>query len=127
MIILTKVNSMDTIVLGERLRKIRKRLGLRQHEIAEAANVTQPAISRLENGEDIFSSALIKVLKFYESLISLNYLFSDDFDAESDKLFYYIREGSLNNLQGEISKAYESLGDLQKSIRDYVTNYSVTK
>ena len=118
---------MESIVLGERLKKIRKRLGLRQLEIAEATNVTQPAISRLENGEEIYSSALIKVLKFYESMISLNYLFSDDFDAESDKLFYYIREGSLDNLQGEISKAYESIGALQESIQEYVANYLSNK
>ena len=43
---------MELKVLGERLRMIRKHLGINQQQLADATNLTQPAISRLEKGED---------------------------------------------------------------------------
>ena len=56
---------MDAKRLGERLRKIRKQLGITQLQLAEATKLTQPAISRLENGEEIYASGLLAVLEFY--------------------------------------------------------------
>ena len=51
---------------------IRKHLGIKQQQLAEATNLTQPAISRLENGEEVYSSALLAVLTFYKDKINLD-------------------------------------------------------
>ena len=53
---------MDSIILGERLRQIRLMLGLTQKELAEATHLTQPVMSRLENGEEVYASVLLSVL-----------------------------------------------------------------
>ena len=60
---------MDLKVLGERLRMIRKHLGINQQELADATNLTQPAISRLEKGEEVYASTLLAVLSFYQDKI----------------------------------------------------------
>ena len=50
---------MELKVLGERLRMIRKHLGINQQELADATNLTQPAISRLEKGDEVYASTLL--------------------------------------------------------------------
>ena len=57
---------MELKVLGERLRMIRKHLGINQQELADATNLTQPAISRLEKGDEVYASTLLAVLSFYQ-------------------------------------------------------------
>ena len=54
----------DAKRLGERLRWIRKQLGITQLQLAEATKLTQPAISRLENGEEVYASGILAVLLF---------------------------------------------------------------
>ena len=65
---------------------IRKRLGIRQQQLAEATNLTQPTVSRLENGEEVFSSALLAVLGFYQDKISLDCLFDPDSETDDEML-----------------------------------------
>ena len=67
--------------LGERLRMIRRHLGISQQQLAKATNLTQPAISRLENGEEVYASALLAVLNFYREKVSLDHLFDPDLDS----------------------------------------------
>lgn len=80
---------MDAKILGERLRLIRKRLGITQKQLAEATNLTQSVMSRMEKGEEIYASALLSIIYFYQGKINLNYLFSPEFNAESDRLLTY--------------------------------------
>ena len=77
---------MDGKILGQRLRQIRKRLGITQQQLAEATNLTQSVMSRLEKGEEIYASALLGIIYYYQGKINLNYLFAPDFDADSDRL-----------------------------------------
>ena len=77
---------MDVRILGHRLRLIRKRLGITQQQLAEATNLTQSVMSRMEKGEEIYASALLSIIFYYQGKINLNYLFAPDFDAESDRL-----------------------------------------
>ena len=93
---------MDAKILGERLRQIRKRLGITQKQLAEATNLTQSVMSRLENGEEIYASALLTILYYYQGKISLDYLFSPDFDAESDRLLSSFKEGELQSFRHQI-------------------------
>lgn len=67
--------------LGERLRMIRRHIGINQQQLAKATNLTQPTISRLENGEEVYASALLAVLNFYREKVSLDNLFDPDLDS----------------------------------------------
>lgn len=60
---------------------IRRHLGISQQQLAKATNLTQPAISRLENGEEVYASALLAVLKFYQDKVSLDSLFDPNLDT----------------------------------------------
>ena len=111
-----RIIMMDTILLGKRLKQVRKKLGIRQTELAMAIQSTQPAISRLEKGEETYSSTIIGVLKFYGNIISLDYLFSEDFDVESDQLFYYIRKRALQKLHNEISMISDSIDAFKEAL-----------
>ena len=78
----------DSRTLGERLRLIRKQLKITQKQLAEATNLTQSAMSRLENGEEVYASALLSVLHYYYGKVSLDNLFATDFCAEKERLRY---------------------------------------
>ena len=79
---------MELKVLGERLRMIRKHLGINQQELADATNLTQPAISRLEKGDEVYASTLLAVLSFYQDKVSLDHLIATDLDTgQADQLY----------------------------------------
>ena len=60
---------MDSKILGERLRQIRLMLGMTQKELAWATHLSQPVLSRLENGEEVYASVLLSVLYYYQGKI----------------------------------------------------------
>ena len=93
---------MDAKIFGERLRQIRKRLGITQKQLAEATNLTQSVMSRLENGEEIYGSALLSIFYYYQGKVSLDYLFSPDFDAQSDRLLSSFKEGELQSFRHQL-------------------------
>ena len=78
---------MDVKQLGVRLRMIRKHLGIRQQQVAEATILTQPTVSRLENGEEVYASALLAVLGFYQDKVSLDYLLDSTLDTDNERLY----------------------------------------
>lgn len=78
---------MDVKQLGGRLRMIRKHLGIRQQQVAEATNLTQPTVSRLENGEEVYASALLAVLGFYQEKVSLDNLLDSNLDTDDERLY----------------------------------------
>lgn len=82
----------DSRIIGERLRLIRTRLGMSQKQLAAAIEQTQPAVSRLENGEEVYASVLMAALHFYQSKISLDNLFAQDFNTEDEYLLYISHE-----------------------------------
>ena len=77
---------MDAKKLGGRLRRVRKLLGLNQQQLAKVTNLTQPAISRMENGEEVYASALLAVLDFYREKICLDSLFDPKLDEDDKNL-----------------------------------------
>lgn len=82
----------DSRTLGERLRLIRTRLGMTQAQLAAITGQSQPTISRIENGDEVYTSALIAVLTYYHDKISLDNLFAQDFYAEDEHLLYMSRK-----------------------------------
>lgn len=89
---------MDAKMLGERLRLIRKHLGISQQQLAKVTSLTQSAISRLENGEEVYASALLSVLHFYYGKVSLDNIFATKFDAEKERLRYISEDDARQNL-----------------------------
>lgn len=83
----TSFTVMDSKMLGERFRIIRKELGVTQKQLAEAVGLTQSAMSRLENGDEIYASALLAVLNYYHKEVSLDVLFAPDFQPDRKELW----------------------------------------
>lgn len=111
---------MDLKLLGERLRMIRKHLGMNQQQLADATNLTQPAISRLEKGDEIYASTLLAVLSFYQDKVSLHNLFSLDLSTDSDALLYTSPQEmrqSLNNGLAEIASRLDQTKEQVESLR----------
>lgn len=109
---------MDAKRLGERLRMIRKNLGIKQQQLAEAINLTQPAISRLENGEEVYSSAILAVLTFYRDKVNLDYLFDPDLDINEHSQIYCNRNVIHQNLDRQLAEIAQ---DLEKGLEKIVT------
>ena len=111
---------MELKVLGERLRMIRKHLGINQQQLADATGLTQPAISRLEKGEEVYASTLLAVLSFYQDKVCLHNLLSPDLGTDSDALLYTspleMRQ-SLNNGLEEIASRLEKTKELVETLR----------
>ena len=103
---------MDSKILGERLRQIRLILGMTQKELAWATHLSQPVLSRLENGEEVYASVLLSVLYYYQGKISLDRLFSPDFVAsKKEKLLYTNREDILQKLVRQLDLIADTISE----------------
>ena len=108
---------MDLKILGERLRKVRKHLGLSQKQVAQATNQTQPAISRIENGEEVYTSALLAILLYYRGKVSIDNLLDTKIGNDSEKLFFSIDE-QHDMIYGQLSEIEKSLEVSKKKITE---------
>lgn len=104
----------DSRILGERLRQIRMLLGMTQKQFAAAIGQTQTAISRLENGEEVYASVLIGALHFYQSKISLENLFAQDFNVEEESLLFCSHE----ELRRSIIRQLDVMSEVIKEAND---------
>ena len=107
---------MDSKILGERLRQIRLMLGMTQKELAWATHLSQPVLSRLENGEEVYASVLLSVLYYYQGKISLDrLLFSPDFVASKEKLLYTNREDILQKLVRQLDLIADTISEANET------------
>lgn len=114
---------MDLKELGERLRMIRKHLGIRQQQLAAATNLTQSAISRLENGDEVYASTLLVVLCFYHDKVCLDNLLAPDLDMRKTTLLYCSRQEVrqiLNRHLAEISNSIDKTKEMVVAIKDRI-------
>jgi len=114
---------MDMKELGERLRMIRKHLGIRQQQLADATNLTQPAISRLENGDEVYASTLLAVLCFYHDKVCLDNFLAPDLDMGKATLLYFSRQEirqMLNRHLAELSSSIDKTKEMIVAIRDRI-------
>lgn len=107
---------MDLKELGERLQMIRKHLGINQKQLAKATKLSQPAISRLENGEQVYASALLAVFDFYRDKISLDHLLDPDLDTDDETLLYCSRQELRQRLDSRLAAIAHDLGENQEQI-----------
>lgn len=96
---------MELKVLGERLRMIRKHFGINQQQLADATNLTQPAISRLEKGDEVYASTLLAVLSFYHDKICLDQLIAADLDTGQSAQLY----SSPQEMRQKLSQSLEDI------------------
>ena len=107
---------MDLKVLGERLRMIRKHLGINQQELADATNLTQPAISRLEKGEEVYASTLLAVLSFYRDKICLDHLIATDLNTGQTAQLYASRQ----EIRQRLSQSLEEITSMLDQTKEQV-------
>ena len=109
----------DMKELGRRFKLIRQRLGMTQTEVGKQLNTTQLMICRVEKGENVLSPLLLSLLAFYSQSVSMDYLFSRNFDIDDENVFNKdfalnsIVKAKLNFLRedvlGKLGKAEEEI------------------
>lgn len=109
----------DMKELGRRFKLIRQRLGMTQTEVGKQLNTTQLMICRVEKGENVLSPLLLSLLAFYSQSVSMDYLFSRNFDIDDENVFNKdfalnsIVRAKLNSLRedvlGKLGKAEEEI------------------
>lgn len=67
-------------------------MGLSQKTLAAEIGVTQTAVCRLENGEEIYASALLAILVYLRKQFSVDYMLSEDFSSDSRWLNHHSEE-----------------------------------
>ena len=107
---------MDLKVLGERLRMIRKHLGINQQELADATNLTQPAISRLEKGDEVYASTLLAVLFFYRDKICLDHLIATDLNTGQTAQLYASRQEIRQRLSQSLAEITSMLDQTREQV-----------
>ena len=68
-------------ILGERLKDVRKFLGMTQGDVAEKINAKQTTVSRIEAGGDVGTESTLDLLCFYAKLIQIEVLFEELYDS----------------------------------------------
>ena len=91
---------------------VRQKLGLTQSAVAARVGVGHLTISRLERGDSVSSSTLMKVLALYSPHISLNALFEKDFPENVDDVF------KENRIEVPISYMANQAENLYKLVKD---------
>jgi len=114
---------MDAKQLGERLRMIRKHFGINQQQVARATNLTQPTISRMEKGEEVYASALLAVLAFYRDKVNIDHLFDPELNTNTHSLLYCSRyeihqkyDSQLADIAHNLDKSLEQIKILRTQI-----------
>ena len=114
------MSNFDIKILGQRLRDIRKDLGLTQVNVAKELNVAQSMVSKVEKGLPVLSPVVISYLLFIARRCNINYLMSDQFDI-MDKDALYDVAFSLNSiarakveiLQQELDKINKEMDNIK--------------
>ena len=103
---------MEQKEFGRRLQAVRQKLGLTQSEVAEKVGVGFLTISRMERGDSVSSSTLMKVLNLYSPAVSLNALFADNFPENVEDVF------KENRIEVPISYMANQAENLYKLVKD---------
>lgn len=111
----SKRQMIDSRILGERLRQIRTLLGITQKQLAASTGMTQSAISRLENGEEVYATVLLSVIHYFHGKISLDNLFGPDFNVEEDRLLYISHEERRRNIVRQFNIMADIINDANQT------------
>ena len=103
---------MEQKEFGRRLQAVRHKLGLTQSEVAEKLGVGFLTISRMERGDSVSSSTLMKILNLYSPAVSLNALFAGNFPENVEDVF------KENRIEVPISYMANQAENLYKLVKD---------
>lgn len=92
-------NKIDMKELGLRFKLIRQRLGMTQTEVGNQLNTSQLMVYRIEKGENVLSPLLLSMLCFYSQSVSMDYLFSKNFNIDDENVFN--KDYALNSIVKE--------------------------
>lgn len=113
---------MELKVLGERFRMIRKHLGINQQQLADATRLTQPAISRLEKGEEVYASTLLAVLSFYHDKVCLDNLLSPGLDTDQNTQLYASRQEIRQKISHDLEEIASRLDQTKEQVEALKSN-----
>lgn len=113
------MSNIDIKILGQRLKAIRKDLGLSQVAVANSLGVAQSMVSKVERGAPVLSPVIIGYLLFYADRVNINYLLDDHFDIlEKDQLYDVsfslnsIARAKIETLQQNINNELNGIKEL---------------
>ena len=113
------MSNFDIKVLGQRLRAIRKDLGMTQVNIAHELGVAQSLVSKVELGQTVLSPVIIGYIYLFSNRININYLMGEKFDITDKDALYNVNfsinsiiRAKLETLQQEINKEFNSISEL---------------
>lgn len=99
-------------IVGQRIKRIRKELGMNQSEFAKLINATVPAVSNWENGRNLPNSERLKSIADVGK-ISVNDLYSGiPSNTQLNKW------DSKHNKDGELTKEVEKYEDVHSSLKE---------
>lgn len=94
--------------LGQRIRELRKKRGLRQEQLAELSNVEPTSVSNIENGRNYPS---LQTLEKFINVLEIS--FSDVFQFEHNKQ----PENLLEEINRILKKHPDKISDVYKIIK----------
>ena len=96
--------------IGEKIRSLRKRLGISQEQLGEIAGVSYQQIQKYENGTDRVSANRLK--KIADALnIPINYFFEETILKAKETESVYHTLGELTKEEIELIKLFRKVGD----------------
>lgn len=119
---------LEVMVLNERLKKVRKHLGLTQEELGTKIGLTKSGISAIESGDRAVNDKHIKLLNAAFN-VNENWLRTGEGDMflESDGtvIAQLVDEFHLDEIDRLILESYVKLSEeSRKSVKEYVMNLS---
>lgn len=124
------INEVTIEEMGRRFAQIRKKLHIKQDQIAEMLHSSQKRMSAMENGENTMSATFLRAILFYLQHVSAEMLFAKKFDIDDPHLFdkdfvsSSIAKARLQlfkqEMKEEMDEKIEDWGKRIDSMADYV-------
>ena len=113
------MSSFDIKILGQRLRAIRKDLGMTQVNVAKELGVAQSLVSKVEQGQPVLSPVVIGYIFLFADRININYLMGERFDINDKDALYDVNfsinsiiRAKMETLQQGINNELDSIKEL---------------
>ena len=113
------MSSFDIKILGQRLRAIRKDLGMTQVNVAKELGVAQSLVSKVEQGQPVLSPVVIGYIFLFADRININYLMGEKFDINDKDALYDVNfsinsiiRAKMETLQQDINNELDSIKEL---------------
>ena len=114
------MSDFDIKTMGQRLRVIRKDLGMTQAFVAKELGIAQSMVSKVEKGLPVLSPVAIGYLCYISQRCNINYLMSDQFDIMDKEALYdvafslnSIARAKLDDLQQELDKINKEMDNIK--------------